>query len=90
MDYPIPASNEEILALRNSSVNEEIIATAIAGVVQMARLEGQSLEQLTADVLQDDFILDFKHRKWLSELIAQAWNMLPFTKDEAAIPEQES
>ena len=90
MDYPIPASNEEILALRNSSVNEEIIAKAIAGVVQMARLEGKSLEQLTADVLQDDFILDSKHRKWLSELVARAWNMLPFAKDEAAIQKPES
>lgn len=77
MDYPIPASTEEILELRNSSVNEEIVATAIAGVVQMARQQGQSLEELTADILKDDFVLDLDRRKWLSELITQAWIMLP-------------
>ena len=54
MDYPIPASAEEILALQNNSVNEEIIATAIAAVVQMYRRQGQSLEELTESVLQDD------------------------------------
>ena len=82
MDYPIPASTEEILALRNSSVNEEIIATAIAGVVQIARQQGQSLEELTADILQDDRVLDLDRRRWLSELIIQAWKMLPSIKGE--------
>lgn len=77
MDYPIPASTEEILALRNSSVNEEIIASAIAGVVQIARKQGQSLEELTAGILKDDSLLELDRRKWLSELIAQAWVMLP-------------
>jgi hypothetical protein len=77
MDYPIPANTEEILALRNSSVNEEIIATAIAGVVQIARQQGQSLEELTANVLQDDCVLDLERRRWLSKIIAQAWVMLP-------------
>ena len=82
MDYPISASTEEILALRNNSVNEEMIANAIAGVVQIARQQGQSLEELTADVLQDDCVLDLARRKWLSELIAQAWVMLPWQQDQ--------
>ncbi len=77
MDYPIPASTEEILALRNSSINEEIIVAAIAGVVNIARQQGQSLEELTAGVLQDHRVLDMERRKWLSELITQAWAMLP-------------
>ena len=81
MDYPIPASTEEILALKNSSVNEEVIATAIAGVVKIARQEGQSLEDLTAGVLKDDSVLELDRRKWLSELIAQAWIMLPAIAD---------
>lgn len=82
MDYPIPANTEEILALRKNSVNEEIIATAIAGVVQIARQQGQSLDELTAGILQDDRVLDLDRRKWLSELIAQAWLMLPSRKEE--------
>ena len=77
MDYPIPANTEEILELRKSSVNEEIIASAIAGVVQIARNQGQSLEELTAGILKDDSVLELERRKWLSELIAQAWIMFP-------------
>ena len=77
MDYPIPANTEEILALGNSSVNEETIAAAIAGVVNIARQQGQSLEELTANILKDDSLLDVDYRKRLSELIAQAWKMLP-------------
>ena len=50
MDYPIPASTEEILALGKDSVNEEIVATAIAGVVKIAREKGQSLEDLISNV----------------------------------------
>ncbi len=77
-DYPIPNNTEEILALQNNkSVNEEIVATAIAGVVQMARRQGQSLEELTASILQDDLVLDLERRKWLSEMIIQAWDILP-------------
>ena len=77
MDYPIPASTEEILALRDSSVSEEVVATAIAGVVKIARQQGQSLEDLTTGVLQDDCVLDLDRRKWLCELVTQAWIILP-------------
>ena len=77
MDYPIPASAEEILALQNNSVNEEIIATAIAAVVQMYRRQGQSLEELTESVLKDDRLLNLDRRKWLNEMIVQAWSILP-------------
>ena len=81
MDYLIPANTEEILALQNTSVNEEIIATAIAGVVQMARQQGQSLEELTANILRDDRVLDPQRRKWLSQMIVQAWEILPVQDD---------
>ncbi|MEM7756591.1 MAG: hypothetical protein AAGF83_00695 [Cyanobacteria bacterium P01_G01_bin.67] len=81
MDYPIPANAEEILALKNNSVNEEIVATAIAGVVQMARRQGQSLEELTQSILQDDRVLDLERRKWLSEMIVQAWDIVPAAND---------
>ena len=78
MDYPIPVSTEEILALKNGAINEEKIASAIAGVVQIARQQGQSLDDLTAGILKDDLLLDWDRRKWLSELIVQAWALLPF------------
>ena len=81
MDYSIPNNTEEILALKNKSIDEEVIATAIAGVVQIARRQGQSLDDLTKDILQDDRVLDLDRRKWLSETIVQAWEILPFSQD---------
>jgi hypothetical protein len=77
MNYPIPSSAEEVIALRHNPIDEELVAAAIAGVVQIARSQGQSLAQLTAEVLAEDTILDKVQRMWLSELIAQAWEKLP-------------
>lgn len=77
MNYPIPLNAEELLALRNYAIDEEIIATAIAGIIKIARREGKSLEELQAGVLQDDRVLDMTRRQWLSEAIALAWKLLP-------------
>ena len=73
MHYPIPASPQEIFALRQKPVNEESVAAALAGVIQLVRSQGQSLEHLTAQVLADDSLLDFQQRRSLSEIVAQAW-----------------
>jgi len=73
MNYPIPASPQEIMALQESPVNEELIAAAIAGVVQVARSQGQSLEEVTAQVLAEDSLLNPSTRRWLSEVVALAW-----------------
>ncbi len=73
MHYPIPASSQEILALRQKPVTEELVAAAIAGVIKIVSAQGQSLEQLTAQVLADDSLLDLEQRRWLSDLVAQAW-----------------
>jgi hypothetical protein len=48
MNYPIPDSPQEIVALRQKPVDEELVAAAIAGVVKIVRAQGQSLEELTA------------------------------------------
>jgi hypothetical protein len=77
MNYSIPASPQEIVDLRQKPVDEELIATAIAGVVQIARSKGQSLEDLTAEVLADDSLLDWQSRRWLSDIVTQAWRTLP-------------
>ncbi|MBE9033959.1 hypothetical protein GS682_27385 [Nostoc sp. B(2019)] len=73
MNYPIPDSPQEIVALRQKPVDEELVAAAIAGVVKIVRAQGQSLEELTAQVLADDSMLDRQQRRWLSKLLAQAW-----------------
>lgn len=77
MHYPIPVSPQEIVALQKKTVNEEVIATAIAGVVRIARSKGQSLEDLTAEVLADDRVLDRESRLRLSRIVVQAWRTLP-------------
>ncbi|HEY9696457.1 MAG TPA: hypothetical protein V6D10_04295 [Trichocoleus sp.] len=77
MHYPIPASPQEIAELRQKPINEELIAAAIAGVVSIARSQGQSLEDLTAEVLADDSLLDWEARRWLSEIVTEAWKTLP-------------
>jgi hypothetical protein len=77
MHYPIPASPQEISALRKETVDEELVATAIAGVVRYARSQGQTLEDLTAEVLADDRVLDWESRRRLSAIVAEAWMTLP-------------
>jgi len=73
MNYPIPDSPQDILALKQKPVDEELVASAIAGVIKIVRSQGKSLEDLTAQILEDDPLLDRQQRRWLSQLLAQAW-----------------
>lgn len=57
----------------SSPVTEELIAAAIAGVVNSARAQGQSLDELTGLVLAEDQDLDWMTRRWLSEIVAEVW-----------------
>ena len=77
MNYPIPDSPQEISALRKQPVDEELVAAVIAGVIRVVRAQGQSLDQLTTQVLADDKMLDRQQRRWLSKLVAQAWENFP-------------
>lgn len=77
MNYPTPVNPQDVVALRQKSVSEELIAAAIVGVVQVARSQGRSLDELTAEVLADDALLDRQQRRWLSEIVAAAWDQLP-------------
>lgn len=74
--YPIPASTQEIVALRQKPVDEELVATAIAGVIKIVRAQGQSLEYLTSELLADDSLLDGTQRRWLSDIVTQAWSTI--------------
>ncbi|MEH1840856.1 MAG: hypothetical protein V7L20_19385 [Nostoc sp.] len=73
MNYPIPDSPQEIVALRQQPIDEELVASAIAGVIKIVRAQGQSLEELTAQLLADDPLLDQQQRRWLTQLVAQSW-----------------
>ncbi|MBD2604739.1 MAG: hypothetical protein KME54_12640 [Tolypothrix brevis GSE-NOS-MK-07-07A] len=76
MNYPIPHSPQEIVNLRQNPVDEELVAAAIAGVIKIVRSQGQSLEELTAQVLADDQMLDKQQRRWLSQVVTQAWETI--------------
>ncbi|MCL1466500.1 hypothetical protein [Argonema galeatum] len=76
MNYPIPASPQEVADLRQKPVDEEIVAAAIAGVIKISRSQGKSLDQLTAELLADDRLLDGAQRRWLSDVVTQAWKKL--------------
>ncbi len=76
MRYPIPAKATELVALRNSPPNEELVAAAIAGVIQISRAEGKSLEDVVDEPLLDDSLLDTTQRQWLTQIVSQAWQKL--------------
>ena len=68
---------EPTIEPRTKKVSEEEVARAIAAVVETARHQGQSLEELTTEVLAEETILDQVQRKWLSKIVTQAWTSLP-------------
>jgi hypothetical protein len=72
MNYPIPDSPQEIFALKQKPVDEELVASAIAGVIRIVRSQGQSLEELTAQLLADDSSLgEFYLKRQETVLIKQ-------------------
>ena len=50
---------------------------AIAGTIALFRAQGRSLAELTAEILEEDPMLDSAQRHWLSQVLAQAWELLP-------------
>ncbi|WP_228021720.1 hypothetical protein [Vasconcelosia minhoensis] len=57
-------------------VSEDHIADAILSVIQTARAKGQSLDELTAELLEEDALLESDVRYLLSEIVAQAWSQM--------------
>ena len=76
MNYRIPNKPQEFVALREQAVSEELVAAVIVGVVMVTRQQGRSLEELKAEVLADDQLLDKSKRRWLSEVVSDAWQRL--------------
>ena len=60
----------------DKSVSEAHIATAIVHVIQTARSRGQTLDDVIAELMADDALLDPKSRQLLREILTQAWNTL--------------
>jgi len=77
MRYSIPANSQEVLDLQSQPIDEEVVAAAIAGVIRIARAQGRTLEDLSAELLAEDGVLDKAQRRWLQELVTHAWENLP-------------
>lgn len=77
MHYAIPKTYAELEALRRFPANEELLVVAIAGVINWARANDQSLEDVVQQILVEDGLLDYVQRDRLSEMIVQAWQVLP-------------
>lgn len=74
MNYPIINKPQEIFALQQQPIDEELVATAIAGVIKIVRSQEKSLDELISQVLVEDSLLDRQQRYWLSQVMSQAWN----------------
>ena len=74
MNYPIINKPQEIFALQRQPIDEELVATAIAGVIKIVRSQEKSLDELISQVLGEDSLLDRQQRYWLSQVMSQAWN----------------
>ncbi len=81
MNHPIPASSQEIVELCSQPIDGELVASAIAGVIQLAHSQGRSLEDLKAEVLMEDSLLNAEQRYWLSNIVSQAWQGLLYPQD---------
>ncbi|MEY2984969.1 MAG: hypothetical protein RLZZ568_1586 [Cyanobacteriota bacterium] len=77
MHHAIPKTITELNALRQFPASEELVAVAIAGVITLARSHGQSLDDVIIAILKEDGLLDYVQRDRLSDMVSQAWQMLP-------------
>ncbi len=57
-------------------VSDDHIASAIVSVIQSARSQGRSLEEVVAELQADDALLDQSSRQLLSDIVTQAWEQI--------------
>ncbi len=66
--------------LKSEPVSPQLVAETIAFVIDTARNQGQTLEDLVKEILAEDQILEQPQRRWLSNIIIQAWKNLPVSE----------
>lgn len=71
-----PSSLHQVAPPPLGAVTEDHVLAAIVGVIQVARQQGQSVEDLQAAVLADDALLEQPVRRLLSDIVSEAWNRL--------------
>ncbi len=76
----ISAHSHSLNSSHKNKISPQLVAQEIAFVIETARSQGQSLEELIAEILAEDPILNKDQRRWLSNIIIQAWKNLPSPK----------
>ncbi|MGP1374885.1 MAG: hypothetical protein ACTS3T_18795 [Almyronema sp.] len=76
MQYPTSEVLVDSIIPAPAEVTVEQIAAALAGVVLAARSQGQSLEELLSEVLEDDAVLAQPLRQRLGRVVEQAWEVM--------------
>ncbi|MBD0267933.1 hypothetical protein [Pseudanabaena sp. FACHB-2040] len=73
----LTAPSDQIVSPRSAApVTEDHVLAAIVGVIQAARQQGQSLEEVQAALLADDALLELPVRKLLTDIVVEAWNRI--------------
>lgn len=60
----------------NQPVSDTHIMTAIVHVIENARSNGQTLDEVIAELMVDDALLDHESRHLLGDIVSQAWAAL--------------
>jgi hypothetical protein len=68
----------------SAAVDENTLVEALQVVILSARAQGQTLTEVTAEVLADDQLLSANQRQLLSEVVAKAWEQIPEERAELA------
>lgn len=86
MNYPIsePVVKDPLVSTplrhiasdRSTSVDDDVIVAALAGVIETAQSQGQSLDDVIAQVLADDCLLEPQMRHLLGDIVTQAWQQM--------------
>jgi hypothetical protein len=84
MNYPKPPTRSSVTLVppkptsrMDDSISENVLLSALTVVVLSAREKGQTLAELQAEVLADDMLLDITQRRFLSDIVAKAWERMP-------------
>jgi hypothetical protein len=74
----------------DASISEDVLLSALTIVVLSAREKGQTLSELQAEVLADDMLLDITQRRFLSDIVAKAWERMPASVQSVNISDLEA
>lgn len=68
----------------SKSIDEALIAGAIAGVVRAAQRNGQTIEELQAEMLADHQMLAWEERCLLNDIVTEAWKRMAIAPPDHA------